>query len=142
MIDFEGKIEGKAFPGGSAKNYLLDMNQPQTIAGFSDGILGAELAKERAVQVRFPADYARKEWANKEAVFQVTVKEIKEKKLPNLDDDFAKDLGLASLEELKGKVRENLQKEHDARADKEVEDQIYQSLLDNHKFSIPPTLGG
>ncbi len=140
VIDFEGKIEGKPFPGGSAKNYLLDMNQPQTIAGFSDGVLGAEVGKERMVPVRFPADYARKEWAGKEAVFQVTVKEIKEKKLPNLDDDFAKDVGLASLAELKEKVRANLQKDADAKADKEVEEQLYQALIDNHKFSIPPTL--
>jgi trigger factor len=140
VIDFEGKIDGKSFPGGSSKNYLLDMAQPQTIAGFSDGILGGEVGKERTVAVHFPADYAHKQWANKEAVFQVTIKEIKEKKLPNLDDEFAKDLGLTSLEELKTKVRENLQKEHDTRADKEVEEQIYQALLDNHKFSIPPTL--
>jgi len=140
VIDFEGKIDGKVFPGGTSKNYLLDMNQPQTIAGFSDGILGAELNKERTVQVRFPADYARKEWANKEAVFQVTVKEIKEKKLPNLDDEFAKDLGLTSLDELKKKVQENLQKEQTSKAEKEEEEQIYQALVDNHKFSIPPTL--
>jgi trigger factor len=140
VIDFEGKIEGKPFPGGSAKNYLLDMTQPQTIAGFSDGILGAEVNKERAVPVRFPADYARKEWANKEAIFQVTVKEIKEKKLANLDDDFAKDLGLASLADLKQKVRDNLQKDLDAKAEKDVEEQIHRALLDNHKFSIPPTL--
>jgi trigger factor len=140
VIDFEGKIEGKLFPGGSSKNYLLDMNQPQTIAGFSEGILAAEIGKEREVKVTFPADYARKEWAGKEAVFQVTVKEIKEKKLPNLDDDFAKDVGLTSLDELKGKVRENLQKEQTAKADRSVEEQIDQSLLDNHKFSVPPTL--
>jgi trigger factor len=140
VVDFEGKIEGKAFPGGSAKNYLLDMNQPQTIAGFSEGILGAELGKEQLVNVQFPKDYARKEWAGQSAAFQVTVKEIKEKKLPNLDDEFAKDIGLTTLEELKQKVRENLQKEQDAKADKEVEDQMTQSLLNNHKFSVPPTL--
>jgi trigger factor len=140
IIDFEGKIDGKVFPGGTAKDYMLDMAQPQTIAGFSEGVLGAEISKERAVQVRFPADYARKEWAGKEAIFQVTVKEIKEKKLANLDDDFAKDLGLTSLAELKLKVRENLQKENDSRAEKEVEEQIYQALVDNHKFSIPPTM--
>ena len=140
VIDFEGKIDGKTFPGGSSKNYLLDMNQPQTIAGFSDGILGAEIGKERVVNVQFPADYAAKQFAGKDAAFQVTVKEIKEKKLPALDDDFAKDLGLTSLAELKQKVRENLQKEQEAKAEKEVEDQIHQSLLDNHKFSVPPTL--
>jgi len=140
VVDFEGKIDGKTFPGGSAKNYLLDMNQPQTIAGFSEGILGAEIGKEKEVKVTFPADYARKEWAGKEAVFQVTVKEIKEKKLPDLDDDFAKDLGLTSLDELKQKVRENLQKEQNAKADRSMEEQIDQALLDNHQFAVPPTL--
>jgi trigger factor len=140
VVDFEGKIDGKAFAGGSAKNYLLDMGQPQTIAGFSEGILGADIGNERAINVQFPKDYTRKEWAGREAVFQVTVKEIKEKKLPNLDDEFAKDIGLTTLEELKGKVRENLQKEQDAKADKEVEDQVTQSLLNSHKFSVPPTL--
>jgi len=140
VTDFEGRIDGKAFPGGSAKNYLLDMAQPQTIAGFSEGILGAEIGKEREVKVTFPGDYARKEWAGKEAVFQVTVKEIKEKKLPNLDDEFAKDLGLTSLDDLKQKVRENLQKEQTAKSDRSIEGQIDQALLDNHKFSVPPTL--
>ncbi len=140
VIDFEGKIDGKAFPGGTAKNYLLDMTQPQTIAGFAEGILGADIGKERTVQVKFPADYAQKQWANKEAVFQVKVNEIKEKKLANLDDDFAKDLGLASLEELKSKVKENLQKDKDHQAQKDEEEQIFQALLDHHKFSIPQTL--
>jgi len=140
VVDFEGKIEGKAFPGGSAKNYLLDMTQPQTIAGFSEGILGAEVGKEREVKVTFPQDYARKEWAGKEAVFLVTVKEIKEKKLPTLDDDFAKDLGLTSLAELQQKVRENLQKEQNTKSDRSIEEQIDQALLDNHKFNVPPTL--
>jgi len=140
VIDFEGKIEGKPLPGGSAKNYLLDMNTPQTIAGFSDGLLGAALAEQRAVTVTFPADYTRKEWAGKQAVFDVSVKEIKEKKLPALDDEFAKDLGLASLTDLKQKVRENLEKEETAKADKEVEEQIYQYLLDHNAFAVPPTL--
>ncbi|MFA5976006.1 MAG: trigger factor [Elusimicrobiota bacterium] len=140
VVDFEGKIEGKAFPGGSATNHLLDMNQPQTIAGFSEGLLGAAINEKRAVTVTFPADYFRKEWAGKQAVFDVTIKEIKEKKLPTLDNEFAKDLGTGSLEELRQKVRENLTKEQTAKSDKDVEDQIHQGLIDNHKFDIPPTL--
>ena len=140
VIDFEGKIDGKPFPGGSAKNYLLDMTTPQTIAGFSEGILGAKPNEERAVPVTFPADYAHKEFAGKQAVFQITVKEIKEKKLPALDDEFAKDLGLGSSAELQTKVKENLEKEETARADKELEDQLFQALLDKNTFSVPPTL--
>lgn len=139
-IDFEGKIDGKTFPGGTANNYLLDMEQPQTIAGFSEGLVGAKVDEERDINVTFPADYARKEWANKAATFHVKVKEIKEKKLPTLDDEFAKDLGLTSLAELKTKVKENLQHDATAKADKEVEDQLYQALIDNHSFAVPTAL--
>src|SRR6185437_3493580 len=138
VIDFEGKIDGKALEGGSAKNHLLDMNQPQAISGFSEGLLGASVNEERAIPVRFPPDYPRKPWAGKEAVFQVTVKEIKERKRPELDDEFAKDLGLASLTELRQKIQENLEQEANAKADKGVEDQLYQALLDNNSFSVPP----
>ncbi len=140
VIDFEGKIDGKTFPGGSAKNYLLDMGTPQTIQGFSEGLLGAKVGEPKSVTVTFPADYTRKEWAGKTAVFDVSVKEIKEKKVPVLDDDFAKDLSLGSLAELKQKVKENLEKEENAKAEKEVEEQLYQALVDNNSFSVPPTL--
>lgn len=140
VIDFDGKIDGKPLQGGSSQNYLLDMAQPQTIAGFAEGLLGAAAGEKRTVTVTFPADYARKEIAGKQAVFDISVKEIKSKKLAALDDDFAKDLGLTSLAELKTKVQENLEKEEKARADKEMEEQIYQGLLDNNAFSVPPTL--
>jgi len=140
VIDFDGKINGKPLQGGSSKNYLLDMAQPQTIAGFAEGLLGAVAGENRTVTVTFPADYARKEIAGKEAVFDISVKEIKSKKLAALDDDFAKDLGLTSLAELQQKVKDNLEKEEKARADKEMEEQIYQALLDNNSFTVPPTL--
>lgn len=140
VIDFEGKIEGKLFPGGSAKNYLLDMSTPQTIAGFAEGLVGAKLNGERTVPVRFPADYPRKEWAGKEAAFTVTIKEIKEKKLPALDDEFAKDLGVSALAELKQKIHENHGREETAKSNKDVEDQVCQWLIDKNEFSIPPTL--
>jgi trigger factor len=140
VVDFEGKIDGKTFSGGSAKNYLLDMTAPQTIAGFSEGILDAKVNEVRSVKAAFPMDYPQKKFAGKEAVFEVTVKEIKEKKLPALDEEFAKDLGLASLAELKQKVRESLEKEATDKADKELEDQIFQALLDKNTFSVPPTL--
>jgi len=140
VVDFEGKIDGKVFQGGSSKDYMLDMAQPQTITGFSEGILGAARGETRDVKVTFPANYGRKEYAGKEAVFKITVKEIKEKKLPSLDDEFAKDLGLTSLEELKTKVKENLQARLTSRADKEVEDKLYTALLDEHTFMVPKSL--
>jgi len=140
VVDFEGKIDNKAFQGGTAKNYLLDMAQPQTIAGFSEGILGAKKGESRDVKVTFPADYGHKEYAGKEAVFHITVNEIKEKKLPVLDDEFAKDLGLTSLTELQTKVKENLQANLTSRADKDLEDKLYTALLDEHTFNVPTSL--
>lgn len=140
VIDFTGTIGGKPLPGGSATNYLLDMTQPQTIAGFAEGIIGAAAGETRRVTVTFPADYANKEIAGKEAVFDISVKEIKAKKLPALDDEFAKDLGLGSLAELTAKVRENLEKEEKARADHDLEEQIHQALLDHNFFAVPPTM--
>jgi trigger factor len=139
-LDFEGKIDGKPFQGGTSTNYLLDMDQPQTIAGFSEGLMGAKVTEERDITVTFPKDYTRKEWAEKQAVFHVKIREIKEKKLPILDDEFAKDVGLTSLAELQQKVRENLQQDATAKADKEMEDQLFQALIDNHSFSVPATL--
>ena len=140
VIDFEGQIDGKAFAGGTSKDYLLDMAQPQTIAGFSEGILGAAIGDERNVDVTFPADYGRQEYAGKKATFHIKVKEIKEKKLPALDDAFAKDLGLTSLEELKTKIREGLEHDEKAKADKDLEDKLYDALLAEHDFKVPPTL--
>ena len=110
------------------------------IAGFSEGIVGAKANETRAVTAKFPADYAAKEFAGKEALFQVTVKEIKEKKKPALDDEFAKDLGLTSLADLQQKVRESLDKENTQRNDKETEDQLFQALLDKNSFEVPPTM--
>jgi len=140
VVDFEGKIDGKTFQGGSSKNYLLDMAQPQTIAGFSEGIIGAKINETRDVKVTFPADYGRKEYAGKEAIFQIAIKEIKEKKMPALDDDFAKDLGLGSLAELKEKVQGHLKKNLTDKADKDVEDKLYTALLDEHIFNVPASL--
>jgi len=119
------------------------MNQPQTIAGFSDGILGAELNKERAVQVRFPADYARKEWANKEAIFQVTVKENQGKEAAEPRRRIRQGPGARLAGgSLNRKFVKNLQKEQESRSEKEWKNRSTNRFVDNHKFSIPPTTRG
>jgi len=140
VIDFEGKINGKSFAGGSAKDYLLDMNTPQTIAGFSEGVHGMSAGEKKSISVTFPAEYAQKEFAGKQAVFDVHVKEIKEKKLPTLDDEFAKDLGLEGLTQLKQRIKENLEKEQNDRTEKETADQINEALLEENNFSVPQVL--
>src|SRR5699024_9529202 len=91
VMDFEGFIDGEAFEGGSAENYTLEIGSGQIIPGFEEELIGKE-AGETEVTVTFPEEYQVAELAGKEATFKVTIHEIKEKEVPELDDEFAKDV--------------------------------------------------
>lgn len=140
VIDYTGTLDGAPIAGASAENFLLDMSAPQAIAGLAEGLLGAKVDEERDVKVRFPDDSPAKELAGKEAVFKVKVKAIKEKSRPALDDEFAKDLGLESVDVLKTRVRENLENELKQSGQAEIEKQIVDRLLEENPFSVPPTM--
>ena len=92
VIDFEGFVDGVAFEGGKGENYPLTIGSGSFIPGFEEALVGAELNKETEVNVTFPEDYHATELAGKPAVFKCTVKEIKEKQLPDLDDEFASEV--------------------------------------------------
>lgn len=92
VIDYEGSIDGKKFDGGSADNYSLELGSGSFIPGFEDQLIGHNTDDDVDVKVTFPEDYHAKDLAGKEAIFKVKVHEIKEKQLPELDDDFAKDV--------------------------------------------------
>ena len=111
VVDFVGRIDGEPFEGGEARGYLLELGSGRLIPGFEEQLTGAEAGEQRDVNVSFPDDYQADHLAGKEAVFAVDVKEIKEKRLPELDDDFAVESGgydsLDELrEELAGRLRE------------------------------------
>jgi trigger factor len=140
VINYEGFLDGKPLTGAKADNFLMDMSAPQSIAGLAEGLAGAKAGENRDVTVTFPADSPAKELAGKQAVFKVNVVAIKEKSIPAIDDEFAKDLGVESVAVLKGKLRESLQQERDRESRAEVEKQITDRLLDGNAFAVPPTL--
>jgi trigger factor len=109
LIDFEGFLDGSAFQGGAAEDYLLGLGSGQLIEGFEEQLVGSKGGEEREVKVTFPADYQAEHLAGEEAVFKVKVKEVREKVLPELDDDFASDASeFDTLEELRDSIREKV----------------------------------
>jgi trigger factor len=109
LIDFEGFLDGAAFQGGAAEDYLLGLGSGQLIEGFEEQLVGSKGGDEREVKVTFPADYQAEHLAGEEAVFKVKVKEVREKVLPGLDDDFASDASeFDTLEELRAGIREKV----------------------------------
>jgi trigger factor len=140
VINYEGFIDGKPIEGAKADNFLMDMSAPQAIAGLAEGLAGAKSGETRDVTVTFPADSPAKELAGKSAVFKVNVVAIKEKAVPAIDDEFAKDLGLESVDDLKKKLRESLQNERDHQAQAELEKQVADRLIEANTFPVPPSL--
>lgn len=109
LVDFEGLLDGKAFEGGKASDYLLELGGGQLIAGFEEQLQGASGGESREINVTFPDDYQAEQLAGEDAVFKVEVKEVREKVLPELDDDFASEASeFDSLEELRADIGERL----------------------------------
>jgi len=120
LIDFEGLVDGKAFEGGAATDYLLELGGNQLIEGFEEQLSGASAGESRQVEVSFPPDYPAEQLAGADAVFGVEVKEVREKVLPDLDDDFASDASeFDTLEELRADVGARLSKALDERVEQD-----------------------
>jgi trigger factor len=120
LIDFEGLLDGKAFEGGKADDYLLALGSEQLIEGFEEQLVGAEPGEDRDVKVTFPDEYQAEHLAGEDALFKVKVKEVREKILPELDDDFAADASeFETLEELRADVREKVGTALNSRAEED-----------------------
>ena len=138
VIDFEGFVDGKTFEGGKAEKHELELGSNTFIPGFEDQVIGMKKEEEKDIKVKFPEDYFSKELAGKDAVFKVKLHEIKEKKLPKLDDEFAKDVSeFDTLEELKKDIKDKKQKENDSRAKREQEDAAVEAVSKNTDINIP-----
>ncbi len=137
-IDFEGFTDGKAFEGGKAENYDIELGSNTFIPGFEDGVIGMKIDEEKDINVKFPEEYFSKELAGKDAVFKVKLHEIKKKELPKLDDEFAKDVSeFDTLDDLKKDIKAKLEKQNADKAKYETEEAVIKALCENTKVDIP-----
>lgn len=141
VIDFEGYLNGEAFPGGAAQGYTLEVGSGSFIPGFEEGLFGMTLEEEREVKATFPEDYPQTDLAGKEAVFKVKLHEIKVKEFPVLDDDFAKSLGnYETMEDLKANLKKKKQEDKEQQAAKEFENTVVEKVTENSSVELTDTL--
>lgn len=140
-LDFEGFVDGEAFEGGKGTDYPLTIGSNSFIPGFEDQLVGAELNKEVEVNVTFPENYHANDLAGKPAVFKCTVKAIKVKELPELDDEFAKDVSeFDTLDEYKADIEKNLRERKEGVAKREREDKAVDAVIANAQMDIPEAM--
>lgn len=138
-FDFEGSIDGEKFEGGSAENFRLIIGSGQMIPGFEDGMKGMKAGEERTIKVTFPEDYQAENLKGKEADFKITVKEVKEAKLPELNDEFFELFGVSEggLDKLKADVRKNMEREIKSAARNQVKQAAFDALVEKNEFDVP-----
>lgn len=137
-IDYEGSVDGVPFEGGKAEGYDLVLGSHSFIEGFEDQVVGMKIGEEKEINVTFPKEYFSKDLAGKPAVFKVKLNGLKKKELPNLDDEFAKDVSeFDTLKELKDSIKEKLEKQFADREKYEKEDAVIRELVKELEVDIP-----
>ena len=141
VIDFEGFIDGEAFEGGKGENYPLTIGSHSFIDNFEDQIIGMNIGDEKEINVTFPEDYHAEELKGKPATFKVSVKEIKEKQLPDIDDDFAQDVSdFDTLDEYKADLKKKIAERKEAEAKKQKETEAIEKIVADSKMDIPQAM--
>ncbi|WLV23704.1 trigger factor [Aciduricibacillus chroicocephali] len=140
VIDFEGFHNGEAFEGGKGDNYSLEIGSGQFIPGFEEQLVGKKSGEDTEVKVTFPEDYHETSLAGQEATFKVHIHEIKEKEVPELDDEFAKDQDAESVADLKAKTREKLEADKKQAAENAKREALLEQATDNAKVDIPEAM--
>lgn len=141
VIDFEGFVDGVAFDGGKAENYNLALGSGNFLPGFEEQIVGHNTDEEFSINVKFPEEYQAEELKGKDAEFKIKLHEIKAKELPEVDDDFVKDVSdKETLDEYKEELKETLAKRLEDEAEKDVDDQIANKLMDLVEGEIPEAM--
>lgn len=140
-VDFVGRIDGQPFEGGSGEAVEVEIGSERFLPGFTESLEGARAGERREVRVTFPADHGNAELAGREAVFDVTVHAVQRRELPELDDEFAKDLGdFESLDALRARIRDDLRAVRERSAEAALRASLLQALVDRTRFDVPPGL--
>ena len=141
-INFKGMIDGEVFPGGEAADMPIELGSGRMIKGFEEGLVGAKAGDDVTLNVTFPDDYHAKELAGKPAEFDTHVNKVEESKLPELDDDFAKKLGIkdASVENMHKEIKASMQLELDNRLNTKTKSAVMDALINAHDFDVPKAM--
>ncbi len=141
LIDFTGSVGGEEFEGGEATDYLLELGTNSLIDGFEEGLLGAAAGDDREVGVTFPEDYHAEHLAGSDAVFSVSVKEVREKQLPEADDDFAADNSeFDTLEELRADIEHKILHAQEHRVEDEYREAVLDAVVADSKIELPEAI--
>ncbi len=140
LCDFVGKLDGEAFEGGSAKDQAIEIGAGRLIPGFEDQLVGIKAGDERQIKVTFPEDYPAKDLAGKEATFDITAHAVKEPGETVIDEDFAKNLGLKDLDQLRTLLRGQLEQETSGLTRTQMKRQLLDQLAAGHEFDVPPSM--
>lgn len=141
VIDFEGFVDDVAFEGGKAENFNLELGSGNFIPGFEEQIVGHNIDEEFTIDVKFPEEYHSDELKGKDAQFKIKLHEIKVKELPEVDDEFVKDVSEKdTLDEYKEEIKENISKRLEAEAEKDIDDKLVEALLDKVEGDIPEAM--
>jgi trigger factor len=141
VIDFAGSLNGELFPELKADDYYLEIGSQRFVPGFEEKIIGMKNGETKSINVVFPEDYQEKKFAAKEIIFNVSVKNIKEKKLPEIDENFIKNFDrYNSIEDLKIDVRKTLEEKFQSLAETNLQNSITEALIKENDFEVPPSL--
>jgi len=140
VIDYEGSIDGVPFDGGKGSDFSLTLGSGTFIPGFEDGLIGVKAGDSRDVKVTFPTEYHAPEMAGKDAIFAVTVKEVKAPEETPIDDELAKKLGLDDLATLKTRIREQLENDYKSASRLHLKRRVLDALDAAHSFPLPPAM--
>ncbi|MEL7482532.1 MAG: trigger factor [Pseudomonadota bacterium] len=140
VIDFVGKIDGEPFEGGSAEEQAVVIGQGRFIPGFEEQLVGVKAGEEKELNVTFPEDYQAENLKGKDAVFEVTVREIRAPKTPEIDEDFAKNFGLEGLEQLRDMMRQQIEGQYKSASRQKAKRALLDRLDELHDFGLPPKM--
>jgi trigger factor len=140
VMDFAGSVDGTPFPGGEGRDQMVELGSGRLVPGFEDQLEGASAGEDRTVKLTFPEDYQAAELAGQEAEFAVTVKEVKAKDLPELDDELAAEAGFDTLDELREDIRGRIAEAESSRIDAEFREAALDAAVANATVEVPDTL--